>query len=135
MALPYPALLLTSDSVFCLSLSTSVLVFASLISLLSASGSVLASDPPGSTGLSLSDVQPDGWWLHRGVQARGSVRSWTETKQDKTLDPRNSHGGQLGDPGALKARGSSGNWKESGLKVIKCEEGEGSLMSPLRLTW
>lgn len=105
MALPYPALLFTSDSVFCLSLSTSVLVFVSLISqsLLSASGSVLASDPPGSTGLSLTDVQPDGWWLHRGVQARGSIRSWTETKQDKALDPRNSHGGHLGDPGALKA--------------------------------
>lgn len=105
MALPYPALLLTSDSVFCLSLSTPGLVFVSLISqsLPSASGSVLASDPPGSTGLSLSDVQPDGWWLHRGVQARGRVRSWTQTKQVKTLDPRNSHGEQLGDPGALKA--------------------------------
>lgn len=37
------------------------------------------------------------------MQARVGVRSWTETEQDKTLDPRSSHGGQWGGPGALKA--------------------------------
>lgn len=33
------------------------------------------------------------------------VSSWIETEQGKTLDSRDSSGGQLGDPGALKALG------------------------------
>lgn len=35
----------------------------------------------------------------RGAGQRGEE---LDREQDKTLDPRNSHGGQLGDPGALK---------------------------------